>query len=95
MVVHAISSTSGDTLDTRATIKVKLLSTPPDSEAGPLSNNPPSLALVRFSSSTSRADVVVSVPGFAPAERVVQLVVDACHNSIPVAVTMILTPSTP
>jgi hypothetical protein len=95
MIVHAISSVNGDTLDARATIKVKLLSTPPDSEAGQLSNNPPSLAIARFSGSTSQAEVVLSVAGFAPAERVVQLVVDACHNSIPVAVTVILTPSTP
>ena len=95
MVVHATSSTTGDTLDARATIKVILLSTPPDSEVGQLSNNPPSLAFVRFSGSTARADVFVSVPGFAPGERVVQLVVDQCGNSIPIAVTMALTPLTP
>ena len=64
IILHAKSSTSGESLDSRAQVTIKELQGPFDSFSGPLINDPPSLPLNGIADQVGRFDIQIQVPGF-------------------------------
>jgi hypothetical protein len=92
LTVHAQSSTTGESLDARATLTIFSLQAPFDTVTGPLSTNPPSLPLAHFLDQSGSFHIHLSVPGFSPFDQVAVVDHDNCNEPKTVSIVATLQP---
>jgi hypothetical protein len=90
--IHARSSTTGESLDTSATLTVYSLQAPFDTVTGPLSSNPPSLPLVRFEDRSGGFHIHIVVPRYQSFDQDVVVEHDSCNEPKTIAVVATLQP---
>jgi hypothetical protein len=93
LLIHARSSTTGESLDATATLTIFAVEAPFDTVTGPLNSNPPSLPLAHFADRSGSFHVHISVPGFVPFDQVTVVERDNCNEPKTVSIVAILTSS--
>ena len=94
LIVHANSAIRGESLDSKAVIRITALQPPFESDSGPIGYDPPTLVLARFADQTGSFRVRVDVPGFQPWEHVVSVEAGQCGSPKTITVSASLTPDT-